>query len=80
MARAIIHQCCDETGIPVDVRVFTVDEIMSADEIILCSTTKNVLFVYEIDGQPVGGKDAALRVKIQELFSEKIYADTGVRV
>lgn len=80
ITRAIIHQCCDETGIPVDVRVFTVDEIMSADEIILCSTTKNVLFVYEIDGKPVGGKDAALREKIQALFSEKIYADTGVRV
>lgn len=80
ITRAIIHQCCDEAGIPVDVRIFTVDEIMSADEIILCSTTKNVLFVYEIDGKPVGGKDAALREKLQALFSEKIYADTGVRV
>jgi len=56
------------------------DELLAADEIILCSTTKNVLFVYEIDGQPVGGKDAALREKLQALFSEKIYADTGVRV
>ncbi len=80
ITRAIIHQCCDEVGIPVEVRIFTVDELMSADEVILCSTTKNVLFVYEIDGQPVGGRDAALREKIQALFSDKIYADTGIRV
>ncbi len=80
ITRAIIHQVCDEAGIPVDVRIFTTHELLAADEIILCSTTKNVLYVYEIDGQPVGGKDAALREKIQTLFSEKIYADTGVRV
>ena len=53
---------------------------MNADEIILCSTTKNVLYVFEIDGKPVGGRDQALRERIQELFAEKVYADTGVRV
>lgn len=80
ITRAIIQQICREAGIPVDVRIFTVDELKAADEIILCSTTKNVIFVYEIDGQPVGGKDALLRERLQELFAEKIWADTGVRV
>ena len=80
ITRAIIQQICEENAIPVDVRVFTVDELMGADEIILCSTTKSVLFVYEIDGRPVGGKDPALRRRIQELFAGKIWADTGVRV
>lgn len=80
ITRAIVHQICDENDIPVDVRVFTVDELMAADEIILCSTTKNVIYVYEIDGKPVGGKDAELREKIQDLFAEKVFADTGVRI
>lgn len=80
ITRAIIRQICEEAGIPVEVRIFTVDELMAADEIILCSTTKNVVFVYEIDGQPVGGKNAGLREQIQELFAGKIWEETGVRV
>ena len=80
ITRAIVHQVCEEGGIPVIHRIFTVDELMDADEIILCSTTKNVIFVYEIDGQSVGGRDRALGKKIQALFGEKVYADTGVRV
>lgn len=80
ITRAIVHQVCEEGGIPVIHRIFTVEELMDADEIILCSTTKNVIFVYEIDGQSVGGRDRALGEKIQTLFGERVYADTGVRV
>lgn len=80
ITRRIIHDLCDKNGIPVSVRTFSVAEIMGADEIILCSTTKNVLYVYEIDGVAVGGKDQALAHKIQELFLEEIYKETGVRI
>ena len=80
ITRAIVTQVCHENDIPVENRVFTVDELLDADEIILCSTTKNVLYVFEIDGKPVGGRDQVLRERIQELFAEKVYADTGVRV
>lgn len=80
ITRAILQQICEENGIPVDIRVFTVEELKGADEIILCSTTKNVLFVYEIDGQSVGGKNPALREQIQALFAEKIRADTAVKL
>ncbi len=80
ITRAIIHQVCEENGIPVEIRIFTVDELKNADEIILCSTTKNVIYVYEIDGQPVGGKDEALRKRIQELFAEKVWEETGVKL
>lgn len=80
ITRAILQQVCEENAVPVDIRIFTVDELMDADEIILCSTTKNVIFVYEIDGKPVGGRDQTLREKLQDLFAEKVYADTGVRV
>lgn len=80
ITRAIIHEVCEENNIPVDIRAFTVSELMDADEIILCSTTKNVIYVYEIDGKPVAGKDPTLREKIQQLFAERVYADTGVRV
>ena len=80
ITRKIIHNLCDKEGIPVSVRAFSVDEIMNADEVILCSTTKNILYVYEIDGKAVGGKDRALAQKLQELFLEEIYTETGVRL
>ena len=51
---------------------------MDADEIILCSTTKNIVYVYEIDGKPVGDKDKPLREKLQNLFAQKVYSDTGI--
>lgn len=80
ITRAILHNICKENGVAVEERIFTVEELMDADEIILCSTTKNVLFVYEIEGKPVGGKDSALREKLQNKFLEKVYADTGVQL
>ena len=66
ITRMIIEQVCKENQIPVENRIFTVDELLGADEIILCSTTKNVVYVYEIDGKPVAGKNQALREMIQE--------------
>ena len=80
ITRRVLHDVCDQNGIEVQVRTFTVDEIMHADEVILCSTTKNVLYVYDIDGTPVGGKDQALAHKLQELFLDEVYRQTGVRV
>lgn len=80
ITRAILRQLCVESGIPVEDRVFTVDELMDADEIVLCSTTKNVIFVYEIDGKPVGGRDPALRERIQTLFTRRVWEETGVRL
>jgi len=80
ITRRILHDVCDQNGIPVEVRMFTVEELMAADEIILCSTTKNVIYVFEIDGQPVGGKDRVLATRLQELFLDEVYKDTGVRL
>ena len=80
ITRAVTVKLCQENGIPVITRPFTVAELMDADEIILCSTTKNVIFVYEIDGKAVAGKDQALAGKIQDLFLEEVYRQTGIRL
>ena len=78
ITRAVTVKLCEENGIPVITRVFTVNELMDADEIILCSTTKNVIYVFEIDGKPVAGKDRATAEKIQNLFLEEVRRQTGV--
>jgi D-alanine transaminase len=80
ITRAIAVKLCEDNGIPVITRIFTVEELHAADEIILCSTTKNLIYVFEIDGQPVAGKDRALAERIQNLFLEEVYRQTGVRL
>ena len=80
ITRRILHDVCNQNGVPVDVRIFTMDEIMNADEIILCSTTQNILYVFEIDGKPVGGKDRALAERLQDLFLSEVYRQTGVQL
>lgn len=80
ITRAVAIKLCEDNGIPVVTRIFTVDELMDADEIILCSTTKNIIYVYEIDGKEVGGKDRPLAERIQNLFMEEVYRQTGVQL
>lgn len=80
ITRAIIKKLCEENGIHTEERIFTVDELLSADEILLCSTTKNVIYVYEVDGKAVGGKDKVLADRIQDLFLAEIEKQTGVKL
>lgn len=78
ITRAILVKLCEAKGIPVITRVFTVEELKAADEILLCSTTKNVIRVFEIDGQAVAGKNAPLAQMLQELFLAEVARETGV--
>ena len=78
ITRAIVESLCKDHSGEVETRIFTVDELRDADEILLCSTTKNVICVYDIDGEAVGGKDPQLALNIQSWFDEEIYRDTGV--
>ena len=80
ITRQILTEICVENSIPVENRIFTIDELMDADEIILCSTTKNVIYVYDVDGTPVGGKDRVLGERLQKLFLDKVFIDTGVKL
>lgn len=80
ITRAVLVDLCQKNDIPVITRIITVEELMAADEILLCSTTKNVIFVYDIDGKPVGGKDQALAARVQDLFAQAVLADTGVEI
>lgn len=80
ITRAILTEVCEENAVPVVNKIITLDELMNADEIILCSTTKNIVYVFDIDGTPVGGKDRALAEKLQKLFLDKVLEDTGVKL
>ena len=58
-----------DEGIEVCERPFSVDELFSADEVLVTSTTKICLSACEINGLPVGQKDG----KILKLLQEKLF-------
>ena len=68
--RGHIMQKCESFGIPVEVRPFTMQELMDADEIIVSSAGSLCLSVYEIDGKPVGGKAPELLKKLQNALHQ----------
>lgn len=58
-------------GVTVITRHFTLDELRAADEIWITSSTREVLAVTTLDGQPVGkGKPGALYAKAYALFQD----------
>lgn len=60
-------------SIPVCIKALTTAELARADEVFLTSSTKDLLAVSEIDGQPVGLQEAypgPVTTKLQQRFSE----------
>jgi len=58
-------------GIEVEERPFTLEELFSADEVLITSTSKLCLAASDIDGKEVGGKDAQTLRKLQDfIFAE----------
>ena len=56
--RAHLIAQCRKMGIPVLERPFTLEELLAADEAIITSASALCVRVCEVDGTPVGGKDA----------------------
>ncbi len=63
----LLRELCEETGIAFNLRPIAESEVLSADEVLLSSATKDVLSVTVLDGQPVG--HGALRGKPGPVYS-----------
>jgi D-alanine transaminase len=50
----LLEELCDKAGIPFELRRVSREEVLSADEILLSSATKEILPCTRLDGQPVG--------------------------
>ncbi|MBA2965590.1 MULTISPECIES: D-amino acid aminotransferase [Ramlibacter] len=50
----LVEQLCRQAGIPFELRRIGRDEVLTADELLLSSATKEVLPVTTLDGRPVG--------------------------
>lgn len=66
---------CEELGILVEERAFTLQEMAEADEIIVSSTSHPSMRAMELDGKAVGMKNPEIVEKLREKYMEEIRKD-----
>lgn len=76
IARKHLMAMCGQLGIPVQERLYTLDELMSADEVLISASSTFAIRVAHVDGMPVGGRDpetySRLRAALESEFEEYI--------
>ncbi len=65
IARQNLLRIADKVGVPVEIRAFTPEEMMEADEVMLSSSGSFCIPFCEIDRKAVGGRDRATLKKLQ---------------
>lgn len=53
-----------------------VDELLTADEIMILSTGSHCIRVCEVDGKPVGGKASELLEHLQQAYQQEFIEGT----
>lgn len=77
ITRQKLIEFCGELGIPVFEEMFTVAELLEADEVLITATKLDVVAITEIEGQQIGeGVPGDISRKLLQAFRE----ETGVQV
>ncbi|MDD6615843.1 MAG: D-amino acid aminotransferase [Lachnospiraceae bacterium] len=76
IARAHLIRMCKKLEIPVNETAFTLDDLFSADEVIVTSSSKLCMHANEIDGKPVGGKAPELIERLRTALMEEFKTAT----
>jgi len=76
IARRHIIEACGELGIPVEERPYNLDELFSADEIMVSSAGALCLAAEEIDGKAVGGKAPEILKPLQDKLLKEFLEET----
>ena len=77
IARRNLLEKCKQLGIETEERVFTVDELMNADEVIISSAGSFCIAAQMIDGKPVGGKAPEMLKMLQDSLMQDFYEECG---
>jgi D-alanine transaminase len=76
ITRRVIKDLADRNGVKFEEKTFTVDELLSADELFIASTTSEVMPVIKVDETVIGqGAPGPVTRKLQEWFTERIEKD-----
>jgi len=76
VARAHIKKMCPQVGLRVEERPWTVDELFTADEIIVSSAGSLALRVSHVNNKEVGGKAESELKTLQEALLEEFWTAT----
>lgn len=76
IARAHIIKQCKKIGVEVEERDVLLEELFTADEVIVCSAGSLCLRVSNIDGNMVGGKNSELITVLQDMLLEEFWEET----
>lgn len=77
ITRRHVWQLCAKLGIETEERRVTMDEVRSADEILVLSTSKLMARADEIDGVKAGMKDEKNAYRICNAYFEWVKEETG---
>lgn len=76
IARAHLLRACAALGIPYKEEAFSLEDLFSADEILVTSSSNLCLNAEEIDARKVGGKDPILYERLREYVLNEFYTQT----
>jgi len=76
ITRKHMLELCAQEGIPSVEKVFSVEELLNADEVIIMSTTALVNRCTVIDNKSVGGKDPKTLERLISAYRQKILVET----
>lgn len=76
-SRKRLLELCGRLGIPSAERPFTLEEMLSAEEILVTNTLDFFSPVTQIDGAPVGGRNGTLYKQLFDAYIDWVVAETG---
>lgn len=77
IARAHLIRMCGRMGIPVREEPYTLDALMSADEIFVTSSGNLIMRALEADGKKIGGRDPETFEKLRAALLDEFYTATA---
>ncbi|MBO5293426.1 MAG: aminotransferase class IV [Lachnospiraceae bacterium] len=80
ITRKHLLKICEQAGIPYKEEAFRVEDLFTADEIIISSAGTLAVPVCEVDGKLVGGKAPELLHKLQETAVADFERETGYKL
>jgi D-alanine transaminase len=80
ITRRVIKDIAVKNGVPFVEQTFTVDELLSADEIFIASTTSEVMPIIKVDDVTIGqGIPGPVTTKLQEWFTGNIKSECKIQ-
>lgn len=78
ITRQLMLSLCKKLDLPFVEKVFSVEDLYSADEVILTSTTAEVTPIVDVSNKKIGsGKPGSFTTRLQELFENEITRQCG---